>query len=135
MIEEENKLLISDGDDLYINKSDGSILPVNHPDLSTQPSILPERFGKFKINEVLVQISGYNDLTDKKISYIDTECAGIYEGEFIYGGAEIIGATFIGEGICITPFKVIRTDNLWRFYFDTSYIGRLRYCIVKYYYV
>ena len=129
------KILISDGDDLYINKSDGSTFPVNHPDLSTQPSILPQRFGKFKINEVLVQISSKNELTDKAITLIDNECAGIYEGEFIWSGCEIIGATFIGEGICIYPSKVIRDGKIWKFYFDTDYFLRVRYCIVKYYYV
>ena len=54
--------LIVDSNNVYIHKEDGSVLPVNHPDISTQPSILPQRFGKLKINEVLVQISSKNEL-------------------------------------------------------------------------
>lgn len=33
---------------------DNSYYPVSHPDLSTQPSILPQRFGNLDIKEVLI---------------------------------------------------------------------------------
>ena len=45
--------IIAEEDGLYQIKG-VDIYPVSHPDLSTQPSVLPQRFGKEKIYEVLV---------------------------------------------------------------------------------
>jgi hypothetical protein len=47
------KEIFFDTDEIYQNK-DKSVYPVSHPDLSTQPSILPQRFGNLPINEVLI---------------------------------------------------------------------------------
>lgn len=44
---------IVDEEGLYIRK-DGKIYPTIHPDLSTQPSILPQRFGNLRIYEVII---------------------------------------------------------------------------------
>ena len=55
-----NQSVIADGDTIIYNtdqiyqKKDGSIYPVSHPDLSTQPSILPQRYGNLDIKEVLI---------------------------------------------------------------------------------
>jgi len=45
--------IIAEEDGLYQSKG-FDVYPLSHPDLSTQPSILPQRFGKEKIYEVLV---------------------------------------------------------------------------------
>lgn len=54
IIVEEDGLYQSKGFDVY---------PLSHPDLSTQPSILPQRFGKEKIYEVLVTTKQENIAT------------------------------------------------------------------------
>lgn len=41
-------------DNIYLKKDDGDYYPIAHPDLSTQPSVLPQRFGNIPISEVLV---------------------------------------------------------------------------------
>lgn len=46
-------IISDDGGTLYISKN-GNFLPLSHPDLSTQPSRLPQRFGTYKIYEVLL---------------------------------------------------------------------------------
>jgi len=45
--------LIFEDDGIYQVK-DNSVFPVAHPDLSTQPSVLPQRFGNLEIREVLI---------------------------------------------------------------------------------
>lgn len=46
---------------LYVEKDTNSIVPVSHPDLSTQPSILPQRFGNKNIYEVMIPLI-YNNI-------------------------------------------------------------------------
>lgn len=52
--------------DLYQIK-DFDVYPVSHPDLSTQPSILPQRYGNLKIYEVLIPLG--NTFTDVQIDH------------------------------------------------------------------
>lgn len=47
--------IIAEEDGLYQIKG-ADIYPVSHPDISTQPSVLPQRFGKEKIYEVLCPV-------------------------------------------------------------------------------
>ena len=126
--------LIVDSNNVYIHKEDGSVLPVNHPDISTQPSILPQRFGKLNINEVLVQISSKNELTDKGISNFNNLYAQIKEGEFIYPDSTILDIKLIGNGKFVYPTKAIKENGVWKIYFDMSMFLDLKYAIVKYYY-
>ena len=56
---------VEDGD-LYQIK-DFDVYPVSHPDLSTQPSILPQRYGNLKIYEVLIPLG--NTFTDVQIDH------------------------------------------------------------------
>ena len=48
--------IIPEEDGLYQIK-DSEVYPVAHPDLSTQPSILPQRYGNLPINEVLIPLT------------------------------------------------------------------------------
>lgn len=50
------------GDELYYKKEDKSIYPLIHPDISTQPSILPYRFGNLDIKEILYAAVAYGTL-------------------------------------------------------------------------
>lgn len=62
----DNKIgnIIVEDDGLYQIK-DGNIFPVSHPDLSTQPSLLPERLGQMALYEVLIPKSEFTlDGTD-----------------------------------------------------------------------
>lgn len=60
--------IVLEYDGLYQNK-DEEIYPVSHPDLSTQPSVLPQRYGNLKIYEVLVPLGS---------SFIDVEIDNSY---------------------------------------------------------
>ena len=130
---EKNQLIV-DSANIYIYKENGEVFPVNHPDLSTQPSVLPERFGKLKINEVLIQISSKDELTDKAITNFGNLYGRIKEGEFIYHNSTIIDAKFFGYDRLIYPTNVIKENGIWKFYFDMSNFLELKYCIIKYFY-
>ena len=49
----KNQNILIDETGIYQVK-DTSVYPASHPDLSTQPSILPQRYGNLDINEVLI---------------------------------------------------------------------------------
>ena len=58
-----------DTHDLFIHKNDevyqikdNTLFPVSHPDLSTQPSILPQRYGNLPIKEVLIANGRENEI-------------------------------------------------------------------------
>lgn len=51
---------------LYMDRGCESIVPVSHPDYSTQPSILPQRFGDKDVYEVMIP------LERKDINHIDS---------------------------------------------------------------
>lgn len=66
--------IIDDDDEIYVKKSNGHVHPLSHPDLSTQPSILHERFGTYRIYEVLIPVFGdeltslsYNQIPDSAV--------------------------------------------------------------------
>ena len=79
--------IIAEEDGLYQIKG-VDVYPVSHPDISTQPSVLPQRFGKEKIYEVLVPyedntISNNTIFTSSKHFYllnIDIQDDKIYVG-------------------------------------------------------
>lgn len=54
-VEELKKAIIIEDKELYQVKT-GGLYPISHPDLSTQPSILPQRFGTLPIYEVLSRV-------------------------------------------------------------------------------
>lgn len=131
---EERSNVFVDANNIYITKEDGGILPVNHPDISTQPSILPQRFGKLKINEVLILISSKTELTDQAITNFNNEYARIKEGEFIYPGAGIIDIRLLGDDRILYPTKAIKENSVWKIYFNMSEYLNLKYCLIKYTY-
>lgn len=53
--------IIVDDSGLYQVK-DGKIYPLSHPDLSTQPSVLPQRYGNLEIKEVLIANGRENEI-------------------------------------------------------------------------
>ena len=126
--------LIVDAANVYIYKEDGKVLPVNHPDLSTQPSVLPERFGKLRINEVLLEVSSKNELTDHGVTNYNGLYARIKEGEFVYPDSTIIEARFFGVDKLIYPSKVVKEGDVWKFYIDMSLFMDMKYVLVKYFY-
>lgn len=52
--------ILYEEDGIYQIK-DNSVYPIAHPDLSTQPSILPQRFGNLDIMEVLIPLGSGNE--------------------------------------------------------------------------
>lgn len=104
--------LILANNEYYIQKSNSVILPLSHPDLSTQPSILPERFGKYYIYEVMVPIFGDNIIND--LSNASDEEIYVYEknnesylafkeGGLLMNDSTIINASLIGNGVYDNP--------------------------------
>lgn len=79
--------------DEYYDDGSGQLVPIKHPDLSTQPSILPYKFmGQY----VYEQLIPYNMVDTIPIHHID------YAGEiFAIDNPMIISCNFIGDGICI----------------------------------
>jgi len=71
-------------DDIY-QKKDGVFYPVSHPDLSTQPSILPQRFGNLDIKEIVSRVDDNGMLIDvpttahiiKCMAISDSFCMGV----------------------------------------------------------
>lgn len=61
-------------DGLYIEKNN-KIWPMTHPDLSTQPSILPQRFGKLPIYEELIAVTNTinNSTLYRKTEYYNSQ--------------------------------------------------------------
>lgn len=57
---EKNVILENDGELYHIK--DNSVYPVAHPDLSTQPSVLPQRFGNLPVKEVLIANGRENEI-------------------------------------------------------------------------
>lgn len=125
--------LIIDQNNLYIHKEDGSVLPINHPDLSTQPSVLPQRFGKLKINEVLLQISSKKEITDKVVINYNNLYGAIKEGEFIYPDSTILSISLFSPNKFATPTKAIKENGIWKIYMDMQLFDQMKYCLVKYY--
>lgn len=62
--------IIAEEDGLYQIKG-VDVYPVSHPDISTQPSVLPQRFGKEKIYEVLIPHFYQNLITNIEGSLTD----------------------------------------------------------------
>lgn len=126
---EKIKPLILEGDEYYIKKNNNTILPLSNPDLSTQPSILPQRFGKNYLYEVLIPI--YDDIEVRNIYGSNTSVI-IYNyensDEFIINSSEenylilnsgklilpnstILESSIIGDGIQDNP-SIIRQENI-----------------------
>ena len=97
------KLIGDDKNNLYIEK-EGSVYPINHPDLSTQPSLLPQRFGVFPMYEILCPYS---------------EEENDFDTSLIPNDAVIIEGSVFGNGYCeglnsywVTPTQC---DLYWRY--------------------
>ena len=70
----------ADEDGIYYKRTDGNVYPINHPDLSTQPSILPQRFGNKPMYEVLIRNGYENEIPKDAIvtsafSFNNTACS------------------------------------------------------------
>ena len=101
---------------LWMTKN-GKSNPVIHPNLSTQPSLLPYRFGVFPVYEVLCP------LRYKYNSYTDFDFSELPDDAVIIGG-NIIG---IGSGFCV-PLIVSRD---WAFDNNRGYWLKSKGWIVK----
>jgi hypothetical protein len=107
-------------DEYYIEKKNGEVLPLSHPDLSTQPSILPQRFGKYPIYETLIPVYGernYNkgdNLSDEYvIPDIDSDGKGklcMLKGKILNSKCNIIDASLVGKCVCDSPYICSATD-------------------------
>ena len=87
----------ADEEDIYCKKLDGNVYPINHPDLSTQPSILPQRFGKKPIKEVLIgNTSGTSTVTS--------------DPNIIQKDAIVIEASVFNDTDCV-PAKTHKFDD------------------------
>ena len=113
-IEENNEFddLINVDHTYYVQKSNSVVLPLSHPDMSTQPSILPERFGKYYTYEVLIPIFGDRNVVDgdeitddEIIPYIsDNESyLAFKEGDLLMKNSIILSASIIGNGVYNNP--------------------------------
>lgn len=93
--------------DFYYSKADGKYYPVNHPDLSTQPSLLSERFGKFQMYEVLLPIYPVNAANsivpgdDYVVPYMfeDTNYLVFTDGDIMSPKKDIVEAHIVGKGV------------------------------------
>ena len=100
--------------ELYVEKDDGKIYPTSHPDISTQPSLLPERFGNYGVYEVLCP-------------YIDNK----FDASQIPNEAVIIGGTIFNDEYCEPLSCQYKNGELFvhepQYYFEPDFI------LVKYY--
>lgn len=101
------------------NKKDGQAYPVSHPDISTQDSILPERFGKYKIHEILMPVVIGNDAIVRNVSSIPPKSI-------------IMDARFFNTEVscCI---DVLTNDGQYDFVLNREIINQDGYILCKYY--
>lgn len=109
--------IIADETGLYQVKNE-KVYPISHPDISTQQSILPQRFGKFDIKEVLVSIkkeeiviispSSYNDIP----LYQQSEPTQLLQNTPQYKGDKITYR--------LTPY-LCRIDNQFAFIISSGF--------------
>lgn len=92
---EDNNIIVEE-DGLYQIK-DMDIYPISHPDLSTQPSILPERFGNLPIYEVLIAHGREDEIP------IDATVIGA----FSFNGDKCVPAV-VGKKRIATTIKTLR---------------------------
>ena len=122
--------LILANNEYYIQKSNSVILPLSHPDLSTQPSILPERFGKYYIYEVMVPIFGDNIINN--LSNASDEEIYVYEknnesylafkdGGLLMNDSTIINASLIGNGVYDNP-TIIKDEIIEEIDYANEYL-------------
>lgn len=130
-----NDNLIISKNNLYIRKENQQLLPIAHPDISTQPSVMPYRFGKLKIMEVLIPTSSSSEITDKGVINVHNVYAAIQEGEFIYHGSTILSISLFTADKLIQPHKVEKEGDVWKIYMDMNEFDDMKYCLVKYYYI
>lgn len=62
---------------IYQLKDDDEYYPVSHPDISTQPSLLSERFGKWPIYEVAIPLSGIMEVRSSISSIAESDIRNI----------------------------------------------------------
>ena len=114
----------------FYDDGSGKLVPVKHPDLSTQPSILPYKFMGQYVYEQLVFLGEY-DVENTKISTeipcqaisvsnpLILRCDGFGYGKYIKGGSQT--GTVIRKGITGMPIDLKLTfiqasssDNIFR---------------------
>lgn len=130
-------------DNLYLKRDNGDVNPINHPDLSTQPSILPERFGKKNIYEVLIAKNPNSDTyptgTTTYFGVDGTDSEGKWvcfnTGGIVSNDAVIISASIFGEGVN-SHCSMIKDNNTWKVYPllpVENYISNFEWILLKYY--
>lgn len=96
--------IIKDADgDLWITK-DGVQNPVMHPNLSTQPSLLPQRFGKYPMYEILCPFIEWQVVG-----------GGNFDTSLIPNDATIVEGSIFGEGYCeaLNSYRDPETNELY----------------------
>ena len=116
--------------DEYYDDGSGKLVPVKHPDLSTQPSILPYKFMGQYVYEQLVFLGEY-DVENTKISTeipcqaisvsnpLILRCDGFGYGKYIKGGSQtgsVIrkGITGMPIDLKLTFIQASSSDNIFR---------------------
>lgn len=98
---------------LYVERENGDYTPVSHPDLSTQPSIISERFGKYPIKEVLLPFDQTDDPTPSinSLKFLDNEFIYFKDGQYVNG--QILNCTLFGNGITTSSTCIKNKSNQW----------------------
>lgn len=114
----------------YYDDGSGKLVPIKHPDLSTQPSILPYKFMGQYVYEQLVFLGEY-DVENTKISTeipcqaisvsnpLILRCDGFGYGKYIKGGSQtgpVIrkGITGMPIDLKLTFIQASSSDNIFR---------------------
>lgn len=138
-------ILFDDEHNMYVIKDDGDLLPINHPDLSTQLSILPQRFGKNKIYEILIPVFGTkNPLLNYDQQLIWNSSKTRFEiraGKVIPSNAIIIyNSLFTREKTFVSDSITYLSDsNNWVFNVKNDYVSKMidpnidSWALVQYY--
>lgn len=133
-----NLNLIKGEDDLLyqIHPENGDVTPLSHPDLSTQPSILPQRFGKYDIKEVLLPIEYKENVPFQPdpdtLYYNDSTVLSLQKDEKFVNG-DIMEISLFGNGYCTHP-TVKLEDNTYQIYPMIPYedMSKLEFALIRY---
>lgn len=104
-IDERNRLNVTGGkipeiidEEIYYNDGSGQVVPIKHPDLSTQPSILPYKFmGQYVYEQVIPKNTA-------GVKFVGDGIIDIYTKLFAVNKPVFLSIELIGEGL-INPLS------------------------------